>query len=58
LNKKGKEIMISEIVEKLLANVDSQKVNVIHLPWKNESAHQADNEQTVSATHINVRAET
>jgi hypothetical protein len=50
--------MISETIEKLLTNVDSQKVKVIHLPWKTESAHQADNEQTVSTTQINVRAET
>ena len=30
--------MISDIKEKLLTNVDSQKVNVIHLPWKIEFA--------------------
>jgi hypothetical protein len=46
LNKKEKEIMISEIIEKLLTNVDSQNVNVMHLPWKTESANQIDNEQS------------
>jgi hypothetical protein len=37
LNKKGKEIMSNEIIEKLWINVDSQKVDVIHLPRKMES---------------------
>jgi len=47
--------MISEITEKLLTNVDSQKVNVIHLPWKIESAKQIANEQSVSTTQVNDR---
>ena len=58
LNKRGKEIMISEIIEKLLTNVDSQKVNVIHLPWKIESAKQIANEQSVSTTEVNDRVVT
>ena len=48
LNIKGKEIMSNEIREKLLTNVDSQKVNVIHLPWKIESAKQLANGQSDS----------
>lgn len=58
LNKKGKEIMISEIIEKLLTNVDSQKVNINHLPWKMESAKRIANEQSVSTTQINDRVVT
>jgi hypothetical protein len=32
--------MISKIIERLLTNAVSQKVNLIHLPWKNETIHQ------------------
>jgi hypothetical protein len=35
--------MTSEIIGKLLTNVDSQKVNVIHLPRKIEPAKQLAN---------------
>jgi len=58
LNKKGKEIMISEIIEKLLTNVDSQKVNIVNLHWKIESAKQIANEQSVSTTEVNDRVVT
>ena len=58
LNIKGKEIISNEITGKLLTNVDSQKVNVIHLPWKIESAKQLANGQSDSTTQINKRAVT
>jgi hypothetical protein len=53
LNKKGKKIMSNEIIEKLLINVNSQKVDVIHLPWKIESTKQSANGQLHSSTQIN-----
>jgi hypothetical protein len=58
LNKRGKEIMSNEIIEKLLIIVDSQKVDVIHLPWKIESVKQSANGQSDSSTQINIRAVT
>jgi hypothetical protein len=53
MNKKGKEIMISNIIERLLNNANSQTVNVIHLPWKIETAKQIANEQSVYTVQIN-----
>jgi hypothetical protein len=56
--KKGKEIMSNEIIEKLLNNVDSQKVDVIHLPWKIQSTKESAKGQSDSSTQINIRAVT
>jgi putative ribosome biogenesis GTPase RsgA len=50
--------MSNEIIEKLLVNVDSQKVNVIHLLWKIESVKQLANGQSDSTTQINIKAVT
>jgi hypothetical protein len=58
LNKKGKEIMSNEVIEKLLINVDSQEVDVICLPWKIDSAKKLPNGQSESPTQINMRAVT
>ena len=41
-----------------MINVDSQKVGVIHLPWKIESVKQLANGQSASCTQINIRAVT
>ena len=58
LNKKGKEIISNEIIEKLLINVDSQKVDVIHLPWKMELQSNQLTDNQDSSTQINIRAVT
>jgi len=50
--------MSNEIIEKLLINVDSQKVDVIHLSWKTESTKQSANGQLDSSTQINITAVT
>ena len=41
-----------------MINVDSQKVDIIHLPWKIESTKQSANGQLDSSTQINIRAVT
>jgi hypothetical protein len=58
VNKKGKEIMISKIIDRLLTNANSQTINVIHLPWKIETVKQIANEQSVSTVQINDRGAT
>jgi hypothetical protein len=50
--------MTNEIIEKLLNNVNSPKVDVSHLPWKVESAKQLANGQSDSTTQTNIRAVT
>jgi hypothetical protein len=50
--------MTNEIIEKLLTNVDSQKANVIYLPWKIEPTNQLANGQSDPITQINIRSVT
>jgi len=47
--------MTNEIIEKLLNNVNSPKVDVSHLPWKVESAKQLANGQSDSTTQTNIQ---
>lgn len=52
LNSKGKEIMINRMVANIMNNVDSQKTNETHLPWKIKSAIQRINVQSTPVTQI------
>jgi len=55
LSKEGKEAMTREIIEKLLINVDSPKVDVAHLPWKTEPVKQLAASYLDAATFSNVK---
>jgi hypothetical protein len=50
--------MLNVIIEKLSINVDSQEVDVVHLPWKTDSAKQLTDGQANSTTQINIRTVT
>jgi len=55
LSKEGKEAMTREIIEKLLINVDSPKVDVAHLPWKIEPVKQLAASYLDAATFSSVK---